>query len=53
MKYMIYLAIAVLVVWSVWYLLRHVKRQLHGDCGSCGGGCDGNCGSCGKSCKHK
>lgn len=53
MKYVIYLAIAALAVWAVVYLVRHIRRQLRGDCG-CGGGagCGGDCSACGKSCKR-
>ena len=50
LKYLIYAAIAALAVWAVVYLVRHVRRQLRGDCG-CGGGadcCNGDCGACGK-----
>ena len=43
-KYIIYLAVAALVVWAVVYLIRHIRRQLRGDCGSCGG----DCSCCGK-----
>jgi hypothetical protein len=46
MKYLIYIAIAALVVWAVVYLVRHIRRQMKGDCGACGGGCDGCGGSC-------
>lgn len=46
MKYIIYVAVAVLVLWSVWYVLRHVYRQFKGRCS-----CDGNCASCGNTCK--
>ena len=46
-KYIIYLAVAALVVWAVVYLTRHVRRQLRGDCGSCGG-CGGGGSCCGK-----
>lgn len=35
MKYIIYLAVGVLAVWAVWYVIRHVRRQLRGECG-CG-----------------
>lgn len=48
MKYIIYAAVAALVVWAVVYLVCHVRRQLKGDCGSCGGGCSGDCSCCGK-----
>lgn len=48
MKYIIYAAVAALAVWAVVYLVRHVCRQLKGDCGSCGGGCSGDCSCCGK-----
>ena len=41
-KYIIYLAVAALVVWAVVYLIRHVPRQPGGDWGS-GGGCGGSC----------
>lgn len=50
MKYLIYLAIAALVVWAVIYLVRHVRRQLKGDCG-CAGACGGDCNACGKNCR--
>ena len=39
MKYLIYAAVAALAVWAVWYVIRHLRRQLRGDCphgGSCG-----------------
>ncbi len=49
MKYLIYLLIAALVLWSVWYLIKTVRRQLRGGC-DCG--CGGDCGSCG-SCKRE
>ena len=49
MKYIIYLAVGVLAVWALWYVIRHVRRQLRGECG-CGGGCAGNCCACKKSC---
>ena len=52
-KYVIYAALAVLILWSVWYLGRRVARQLRGECG-CGGTC-GDCGSRphGEGCKRK
>ena len=43
MKYAIYLAVAGLVCWSVWYLIRHIRRQMKGDCGC---GCGKDCRSC-------
>ena len=46
------LGAAVLLGWSVWYVIRTVYRQLKGG-GCCGGSCNGNCGSCGKSCSHR
>ena len=48
MKYIIYAAVALLVLRAVVYLVRHVRRQLRGECG-CGGSCGGDCGSCGQS----
>lgn len=42
MKYVIYAAVAVLVCWSVWYVVRRVRQQLRGQ-----GCCDGNCAQCG------
>lgn len=48
MKYIIYAAVAALAVWAVVYLVRHVRRQLKGDCGCSGGGCSGDCSCCGK-----
>ena len=50
MKYIIYLAVAALVLWSVWYVAKTVRRQMKGDCGcGKGAGCE-NCGAgrCGK-----
>ncbi len=52
MKYVIYIAIALLVVWAVVYLIRHIRRQMKGDCGACGGGCQGCSGDC-SSCPSK
>ena len=49
MKYIIYAAVALLVLWAVVYLVRHVRRQLRGECG-CGGG---DCASCGQSCSRR
>lgn len=49
MKYIIYALVVLLVVWSVWYVLRSVRKQLRGDCG-CGRGSD--CASCG-GCSNK
>ena len=49
MKYVVYLAIAALVLWAVVYLVRHIRRQLRGDCSSCGG----DCGSCPGCSSHK
>ena len=37
MKYVIYIGVAALVVWAAVYLIRHLRRQLKGDC-ACG--CD-------------
>lgn len=45
MKYLIYLLIAALVLWSVWYLVKTVRRQIRGGCGCI---CGGNCGRCGQ-----
>jgi hypothetical protein len=44
-KYFIYIAVAVLILWSVYYVVRAIRRQLKGQ-----GGCDGACGSCSKDC---
>lgn len=52
MKYIIYLAVGVLAVWAVWYVIRHVRRQLRGECG-CGGDCAGNCCACKKKLHKK
>ncbi len=49
MKYIIYAAVALLILWAVIYLVRHVRRQLRGECGSCGG----DCASCGHSCSKR
>lgn len=46
MKYVIYFLISLLIVWSVWYVFRSVRKQLRGDCG-CGRGSDcAGCGGC-------
>ena len=50
MKYVIYAAVALLILWAAVYLVRHIRRQLRGECGCCGGGCSGDCTSCGHSC---
>lgn len=52
MKYIIYLAIAALAVWAVVFLIRHIRRQLQGEC-VCGVSCSGDCVSCGKHCSGK
>ena len=49
MKYIIYAAVALLILWAVIYLVRHVRMQLRGECGSC---C-GDCASCGHSCSKR
>lgn len=46
MKYFIYIAVALLIVWAVYYVVKSVRRQMKGDCSSCGGGCNGNCSGC-------
>ena len=50
MKYVIYAAVALLILWAAVYLVRHIRRQLRGECGCCGGSCSGDCASCGHSC---
>ena len=46
MVYLIYLGVAALIVWSVWYVCRNLRRQVKGacdgDCAGCAdrGGCD-------------
>ena len=50
MKYIIYAAVAALILWAVVCLVRHVRRQLRGECGGGGGSCGGDCTSCGQSC---
>ena len=47
MNILIYLAVAALALWSVWYVVRTVRRQLKGDCG-----CSGDCAACGKTCQR-
>lgn len=49
MDFLIYGAVAALAVWSVWYVVRHIVRQLRGkDCeGDCSA-CPCGCGSCKK-----
>ena len=48
MKYIIYAAVALLILWAVVYLARHIRRQLRGE-GGCGGDC-AVCHHCGGSC---
>ena len=38
MKYVIYAAVALLIAWAVWYVCRHLLRQVRGK-GDCGCGC--------------
>ncbi|MEG2119173.1 MAG: FeoB-associated Cys-rich membrane protein [Pseudoflavonifractor sp.] len=45
MKYVIYIAMAALVVWAVVYLARNIRRQMQGKCSGCGGHCD-SCHGC-------
>ena len=47
MKYVIYAAVALLIAWAVWYVCRHLLRQVRGK-GDCGCGCAGcpHAGSC-------
>ena len=52
MALLIYAAVALLVVWSAAYLIRHVRRQLQGGCG-CGPGCGGDCFACRRDCGHR
>jgi hypothetical protein len=47
-KYIIYIAVAVLILWSVFYLIKVIRRQLKGQ-----GSCDGACGSCGRNCQNR
>ncbi len=46
MNYLIYAAVAALVIWSVICLWRNIRRQLRGDCGGC-------CGTCSKECSSR
>lgn len=40
MKYIIYIGVAALICWSVWYLIRRIGRQWKGECGcECGKDC--------------
>ncbi|NCE65318.1 hypothetical protein D1159_12190 [Pseudoflavonifractor sp. 524-17] len=41
-KYMIYLALALLICWSFWSVGRAIVRQLRGGCGR-----DSHCAACG------
>ena len=45
MKYIIYAGVALLILLAVVYLVRHVRRQLRGECD-----CGGSCASCGHNC---
>lgn len=47
-KYIVYIAAALLIIWSVVYLIRSIQRQLRGQ-----GGCDGACGSCTQHCRRR
>ncbi|MPM47221.1 hypothetical protein SDC9_93929 [bioreactor metagenome] len=46
MRYLIYAAVAALVVSSVLCLWRNIRRQLRGEC-------DGCCGTCSKECSSR
>lgn len=46
MRYLIYAAVAALVVSSVICLWRNIRRQLRGEC-------DGCCGTCSKECSSR
>lgn len=47
-KYLIYAAIAFLILWSVYYLIKVIGRQFKGQ-----GSCDGACGSCSRDCQRR
>ena len=46
LKYVIYAAIFVLAACAVWYVIRHIIRQVKGK-----GGCSGDCTGCSCGCK--
>ena len=48
MKYVIYVLVAALIVWAVWYLVKSIRRQIKGDCG-----CGKDCRNCGRKEKDK
>jgi len=39
LKYGIYLAVGALILWSVWYTIRHLIRRLQTPCAGCCSGC--------------
>ena len=47
LRYLICAAVFLLILWSLVYLVRHIRRQLRGQCGSCGWDC-GACAGCGR-----
>lgn len=50
MKYVIYVLVAALIIWAVWYLVKSIRRQIKGDCGC---GCGKDCRNCGRKEKDK
>ena len=54
LKLIIYAAVLALSGWAVWYVVRHLRRQMKGRCGcGCGGACDGcPAGGCAGRRKH-
>jgi hypothetical protein len=47
-KYVIYAAAVVLIVWSIYYVVKNVRNQLSGK-----RRCDGNCGGCSLDCPSR
>ncbi|MEG2455458.1 MAG: FeoB-associated Cys-rich membrane protein [Oscillospiraceae bacterium] len=43
MDYVIYGAVGLLAVWSVFYVARNLLRQAKGQCSQGCAGCDGHC----------
>ena len=50
MKYVIYIGVAVLILWAAAYLIYRFHQRLRGKRGCGCGGCSGDCAHCRTSC---
>lgn len=47
MKYVVYIAVALAVLWAVWYLVRRIRAMARGET------CGGDCGRCQRDCESR